>query len=90
MEFCHLLGDFLIQLLELLITPLKAVGVCARFLGRSPGTAVVRITRKGVAHKSFARASYLGRPSPLGVENSYHAAGAVACTCLVHLHGINR
>jgi len=24
-----------------------------------------------------------------GIEYSYHAAGAIACTCLVHLHGIN-
>ena len=24
-----------------------------------------------------------------GIEYSYHAAGAMLCTCLVHLHGIN-
>ena len=44
---------------------------------------------QGVARKSFARASYPGRPSPRGIEHSYHTAGAMACTCLVHLHGIN-
>ena len=41
--------------------------------------------------KSFARASYPGRPSPQGIEYSYHAAGAMARVRAraVHLHGIN-
>ena len=44
---------------------------------------------QGIARESFARASYPGHPSSRGIEYSYHAAGAMACTCLVHLHGIN-
>ena len=46
---------------------------------------------QGVARKSFAWASYPGRPSPQGIEYSYHAAGAMARVRAraVHLHGIN-
>ena len=46
---------------------------------------------QGVACIAFARALYLERPSPGGIEYSYHAAGTLAmvCTCLVHPHGIN-
>ena len=46
---------------------------------------------QGVARKSFARASYPGRPSPEGIEYSYHAAGAMARVRAraVYLHGIN-
>ena len=46
---------------------------------------------QGVARKSFACASYPGRPSPQGIEYSYHAAGAMARVRAraVHLHGIN-
>ena len=57
----------------------------------SLGTTVVRITHKASARKSFARASYLGCPSPQGIEYSYHTAGAMARVRAraVHLHGIN-
>ena len=61
--------------------------VSAHLMRRSLGTTVVRITRKA----SFARASYPGRPSPQGIEYSYHAAGAMARVRAraVYLHGIN-
>ena len=60
--------------------------VCARFLPRSLEATVVRVARK-----SLARASYPGRPSPQGIEYSYHAAGAMARVRAraVHLHSIN-
>ena len=53
-------------------------------------TTVVRITRKASC-VLFAHASYPGRPSPQGIEYSYHAAGAMVCvrTRAVHLYGIN-
>ena len=65
--------------------------VCACFLPRSLGTTAVRVHAQGVARKSFARASYPGRPSPQGIEYSYHAAGAMARVRAraVYLHGIN-
>ena len=49
------------------------------------------VSRQGVARKSFARASYPGRPSPQGIEYSYHAAGAMARVRAraVYLYGIN-
>ena len=67
--------------------------VCARFLPRSLGTMYNCCTchAQGVARKSLARVSYPGRPSPQGIEYSYHAAGAMARVRAraVHLHGIN-
>ena len=62
--------------------------VCTRFLRRGSGQ-LLYVHAQGVARMSFARASYPGRPSPGGMEYSYYAAGSIACTCLVHLHGIN-
>ena len=54
---------------DLLITPLKAVCACARFLRRTFGTTVVRITRKASCVRRL-RARHIRDAQSRGAEST--------------------